>query len=134
MLGKAIFMNIMKGINSLFWIFLGGGVGSIFRYTLSFFFKTNSNGFPTATFFVNVLGCFLIGLLYSLIHIENSSLKLVLIVGFLGGFTTFSSFGNETLFLFNKGQVQTALLYVILSNICGLAAVYIGTRISILFS
>lgn len=83
-----------------------------------------------ATFWVNVSGCLAIGILYSFLNIENQTLRLLLVVGLLGGFTTFSSFGNETIQLFENGHKQTAVFYVLLSNICGLAAVYLGVKIS----
>jgi CrcB protein len=134
MLGKVISMNTMKQISNILLVFFGGGLGSAIRYFFSIIIKNSSNGFPTATFLVNVTGCFIIGLIYSLIQVENTALKLWLVVGVLGGFTTFSSFGLETIHLFGRGQSQIAILYVILSNLFGLAAVYIGTRISLLFS
>jgi CrcB protein len=120
----------MKGLSNLLFVFIGGGTGAILRYGFSLFIKISPSGFPLATFWVNVIGCFFIGLLYSFLNIENQALRLLLIVGLLGGFTTFSSFGNETMQLIEKGRHQTAFFYVILSNICGLAAVYLGTKIS----
>jgi CrcB protein len=120
----------MKGLSNLLFVFIGGGIGAVLRYWFSMFIKISPSGFPLATFWVNVIGCFFIGLLYSFLNIENQALRLLLIVGLLGGFTTFSSFGNETMQLIEKGRHQTAFFYVILSNICGLAAVYLGTKIS----
>ncbi len=123
-------MNFMKGLSNFLLIFIGGGAGAVLRYGASILVKISPSGFPLATFWVNVIGCFFIGLLYSFLNIENQTLRLLLIVGLLGGFTTFSSFGNETIQLIEKGRHQTAIFYVILSNICGLAAVYLGTKIS----
>lgn len=120
----------MKEMNNILIVFVGGGAGAVLRYIISLIIKTPAWGFPTATFWINVSGCFVIGLLYSALNIENQTLKLLLIVGFLGGFTTFSSFGNETIQLFEEGQYHTAIFYVILSNLCGLAAVYLGIKIS----
>lgn len=123
-------MNFMKITSNLIFIFIGGGTGALLRYGFSQLIKVSPTGFPLATFWVNVIGCFFIGLLYSFLTLENQSLRLLLIVGLLGGFTTFSSFGNETIQLIEKGRNQTAFFYVILSNICGLAAVYLGIKIS----
>lgn len=120
----------MKEISNFLLVFIGGGVGALLRYLVSSVIKTSPSGFPAATFWVNVSGCFAIGLLYSFLNIENQTLRLLLIVGLLGGFTTFSSFGNETIQLFENGQKQTAIFYVLLSNIFGLAAVYFGIKIS----
>lgn len=123
-------MSFMKEISNFLLVFVGGGVGALLRYLVSSVMKTPPSGFPTSTFWVNVSGCFAIGLLYSFLNIENQTLRLLLIVGLLGGFTTFSSFGNETIQLFENGQKQTAIFYVLLSNICGLAAVYFGIKFS----
>jgi len=117
-------------INNLMLVFAGGGIGALFRYMISLFVKNTSSGFPTSTFWVNVTGCFLIGILFSVLKMDNQNLRLLLIVGLLGGFTTFSSFGMETIQLFNSGNYRIAFFYVILSNICGLGAVYFGTKIS----
>jgi len=127
-------MNFMKELNSLILVFIGGGIGASFRYLISLFIKNQSLGFPFSTFWVNIIGCFAIGILYSLLSYENQPLKLLFIVGLIGGFTTFSSFGYETINLYKNGQLQTALIYVILSNICGLVAVYLGVKISSLIS
>ena len=132
--GKRIFMNILININSIGIVFIGGGIGASLRYLISLIIKNDSIGFPFSTFVVNIVGCFLIGLFYSMAHFENLTWRLFLIVGVLGGFTTFSTYGYDTIQLFAKGQVQTALLYVILSNICGLTAVFIGTKITLLYS
>lgn len=123
----------MKNINNIIAVFAGGGLGALLRYGVSNTVKNNINGFPLATFVVNVFGCFIIGILYNLIKIENVNLRLFLIIGLLGGFTTFSTFGNETFQLLNSGKYSTAFFYVILSNITCISSVYAGTKISLLF-
>jgi len=120
------FMNLSNGIL----VFLGGGTGAVLRYLLSLVIKSPASGFPSSTFWVNVIGCFIIGCIFSFLHTGNQSLKLLCIVGLLGGFTTFSSFGIETIRLFKLGDYRMAFFYISLSNICGLGAVYLGTKLS----
>jgi CrcB protein len=114
---------------NIFAIFCGGGVGAICRYGL--FLACHRPGapeFPTGTLLVNLLGSLLIGLLWSLF--ESSRLlhewRLFLFTGFLGGFTTFSTFTRETTQLFKVGAWKTALIYLTLSNTLGIALVFFG--------
>ncbi len=109
---------------------MGGAIGSILRYSTGVFIaKQFPNTIPTGTLFVNIIGCLIIGILigffdkYQLIH---NQWKLLLITGFCGGFTTFSSFAAENLNLINNGQVIQAILYIILSVLLGLFAVWAG--------
>jgi len=123
-------------IKTLLVIGIGGFFGSIARYSLGIYLTRffDEARFPVGTFTVNVLGCFVIGLVGGLIEYRNlfsPEIRLMLLVGILGGFTTFSSFGNETLYLFQQGELNTVLLYVGLSVICGLLAVWIGSRIAV---
>src|SRR6476469_979184 len=86
--------------------------------------QTEAWDFPLSTFCVNVLGCLVIGLLAALAEqhdLFSGSARSFLFTGLLGGFTTFSAFGYETVFLLRRGLVQTSFLYVGLSVICGLA-------------
>lgn len=110
-------------------VFVGGGIGAVLRYLLGITINSSGSGFPVSTFFVNVTGCFLIGLLSPLFGVENQMWRNFFFIGILGGYTTFSSFGNETLRLFDTGQFQTGILYIFLSNLCGLSAVYLGNRV-----
>lgn len=112
---------------------LGGSVGSILRYlTVYFSAKLYTNTpvtFPYHTFAVNIIGCFIIGILMGLSErhlLINNDLKLLLVTGFCGGYTTFSAFSAENYQLYQNGHYITLLLYISGSVIAGLAAVYIG--------
>jgi fluoride exporter len=111
-------------------VFLGGGVGSVCRYLLGRLIDARSNSqFPVGTLVVNVLGCLAIGVLakYFLNDQTHSVTRAALIVGFCGGFTTFSAFSLETLRLLTGGRPLTALAYVAASvGLCllGTAAGY----------
>lgn len=108
----------------------GGFIGSIARFLVS---KLNISwqfmSIPMGTLTVNVVGSFIIGLLVAVSaknEIFSSDLRLFLMVGFCGGFTTFSSFTNENLALMQNGQMLTVLLYTSVSIILGFLAVYLG--------
>jgi fluoride exporter len=93
--------------------------------------------FPYGTLAVNLLGCLLIGFLFSLPTLHrtlNAEMRLLLITGFLGAFTTFSTFGNETLRLLQAEQMTYAFLYVALSLVLGIGAVRLGQLLAQVFS
>ena len=100
---------------TLFLIFVGGGVGSVCRYLLGAVVQTRTHiDFPLGTLVVNVLGCLAIGVLAKyFFHGQTHSLaRTTLIVGFCGGFTTFSTFSYETIGLVNGGEWSRAALYI----------------------
>lgn len=109
---------------------LGGGIGSIFRYLTSFYIvKYFPSKFPLATFTANILGCFIIGLLFGYFEKNNlvdSNLKLLFVTGFCGGYTTFSAFGYENMSLFQSNNSLLAFVYIAASLIFGLLAVWFG--------
>jgi len=117
-------------LKTFLFIFLGGGLGSVFRYLTSLLTqKFYTQSFPLATFLVNVLGCFLIGLLIGFsdkLFSSNADLRLLFITGFCGGYTTFSAFGYENIQLLQNNQLGLALTYIGLSVLLGLLAVWFG--------
>lgn len=114
----------------LIYIFLGGGIGSVLRYCVQLLMHERivSYAFPWATFAVNIIGSFLIGLFYALSVRFNLSpeIRLLLTAGFCGGFTTFSTFSNDGMMLLKEEFYGTFALYAILSIAIGLVAVIIG--------
>lgn len=110
---------------------LGGAFGSAARYTLSGYVlhHTIDWRFPAGTFAVNVIGCLVAGLLAGLAEqreLFTPETRLLVFTGVLGGFTTFSAFGMETMFLLRRGEVLIAGANVLLSVAAGLAALWLG--------
>jgi fluoride exporter len=113
---------------------LGGFIGSVSRYKLSglLLHHTLDWRFPLGTFIVNLLGCFVIGALAGWAEkhqLLTANVRLFLLPGVLGGFTTFSAFGFETFALMRRGESQMAVLYVALSVILGLLLVWLGFKL-----
>ena len=124
----------MLGSKQIIIVALGGAIGSVARYKLGGFalHHTQAWDFPVSTFSVNVIGCFVIGVLAALVEhhdLFSPSLRLLLFTGLLGGFTTFSAFGYESVFLLRRGLFSIATGYVLLSIVCGLGAVFAGIKL-----
>ncbi len=114
---------------NVLYVALGGAIGAAARYLAGLWIVARLGaGFPWGTFFVNVTGSFLIGII--LVWVEEGTLpaeaRLFLAIGILGGYTTFSSFSYETLQLLNGGDVVPVLLNAFGQLLTGLLAVYLG--------
>ena len=124
-------------IKTLLLVGLGGGLGSILRYLSSVLVTRHFNtAFPLATFLVNITGCFLIGLLVSLIEKQTwagDNFKYLFITGFCGGFTTFSAFAHENVGLISNQQTLIAFAYIAASVVIGLLFVWLGMAAGRLF-
>jgi fluoride exporter len=109
---------------------LGGGAGSIVRFLCQKYISESwPHAFPFGTFLVNIAGCFIIGMLFGIME-KGSMLdpqwRLLLITGFCGGFTTFSSFAAENIQLLKDGQVAYFALYTAGSVVLGILATWFG--------
>ncbi len=110
-------------------VILGASFGATARYLMAGYISSVSKGdFPWGTLAVNLAGCLAIGLLWAFAEKGDWSMgtRAFVFVGVLGGYTTFSSFGLETMRLFQDGLAVQALLYVLLSNILGVGLVWTG--------
>lgn len=120
-------------LRSILLVSLGGAVGSSLRYLAGIWFaKFYQSSFPLATFTVNIIGCFLIGLLYAYSVRYNwftAEWRLLLITGFCGGLTTFSAFAYENIKLLQEGNTIMFLLYIVSTFIVSLLAVVAGINI-----
>lgn len=123
---------------NLFWIALGGGLGAMTRYLMVSAVQVACPGFkPLGTMAVNVLGCLLVGMVMAWIVRINevsSPLHLFLVTGILGGFTTFSAFGYETVSLIKEQQFSGALWNVAGNVGLGLPAVFLGLKLAAFFA
>lgn len=114
---------------------IGGFIGSILRYLASGWVQqiARSVGFPYGTLAVNLVGCFVIGFLAELADargVFTAESRAFVFVGILGGFTTFSSFGNETMNLMRDGEMLPALTNVGVHIVLGLSAVWLGRTVA----
>lgn len=117
---------------TILWVFAGSGFGGVVRFVISWFFRQNiSSVFPWGTLVINILACSLAGWVVSK-NLETSfqevPVTVILLVGFCGGFSTFSTFGLETWQLISKGQMFAAVGYVLSSVLLGLVAFYLTVR------
>jgi|SRR5690554_601405 len=114
---------------NLLWVGMGGALGAICRYGVSLLLAPWSQAFPWATLLINGAGSLAIGIAFALFadRLEAwHSLRLLVIVGFLGGFTTFSAFSLETYQLLLRGELISAVLYALASVILCVLAVAVG--------
>ena len=111
-------------------VMAGGALGSAARYAISLGLNpAPAAGLPWGTLAANVLGCLLIGWLSHALGGASEAVRLGILVGVLGGFTTFSSFGLEAIRLLEDDQFSAAAIYVLVSNLGGLTGAWIGWRV-----
>src|ERR1044072_8482598 len=127
----------MPSFYSVVFVALGGALGSISRYLLGAWIQTLSQSidFPYGTLTVNLIGCFVICFLAQLAETRGAftqEARAFVFIGILGGFTTFSSFGSDTINLFRDGEAVNALLNVGANVIVGLILVWLGRTIAYL--
>lgn len=117
-------------MTKILWVGLAGFLGTAGRYLISgMIARRFGETFPLGTLAVNLMGCFLIGFLFHFLHervLIDPLLRTMIMIGFLGAFTTFSSFGLQTFTLLREGQTALALLNILASNLTGLVLVWIG--------
>ena len=118
---------------NILWVATGGAFGASLRFLTSNFLKYLFPNFPLGTFFVNIIGSFMIGILMSYLqnkYLSENFIKYFLIIGALGSFTTFSTFFYEVIDLFNNKKVFTSLFYVIISLTTCLMFAYLGYNLN----
>ncbi len=111
---------------------VGGFVGAIARYMIGTYIGSRFGiRFPYGTFVINISGCFLVGFVVTLLARSTASQywRYLIPIGFIGAYTTFSTFEYETLRAVQDGQITTGLLNVVLSVVVGFAAVWVGAAI-----
>ena len=118
-------------MSKLILVGMGGFIGAILRYVISGLVQnlTHSIAFPYGTLLVNMLGCFLMGICYHLVETQagmTMEMRLLLMVGLLGSFTTYSTFSGETLQLLQDQRLLAALMNTVIHILIGLSAVWLG--------
>ena len=118
---------------NIFWVAAGGALGASLRFISSSFFNLFYPNLPIGTFFVNVLGSFIIGLLINTLEMRSSSevfIKYFLIIGVLGSYTTFSAFSYEVIELYNNKKFLLSIIYILASVFSCIVAAYAGYSIN----
>ncbi|BDM64424.1 putative fluoride ion transporter CrcB [Shewanella sp. NFH-SH190041] len=119
-------------MSDILFVAMGGAAGAVCRYLISIFMiQVLGTGFPFGTLLVNVLGSFIMGVVYALGQVSHLSpeLKAMIGVGFLGALTTFSTFSNETMLLLQDGEWLKAGLNVVLNLMICFFVVYLGQQL-----
>ena len=119
---------------NFFWVALGGAVGSVARFGVNFAApRLFGIDFPWATLIVNILGSLVMGFLAAFLaekYADQADLRLFLLTGVLGGFTTFSAFSLDVFNLVQRGENSMALVYAVASVVLSIIAVFVGFMVS----
>jgi CrcB protein len=114
----------------------GGSVGASLRYLVFYYFEKHHTAvFPWATLLVNLLGSLLIGFLWGYFdrYFVTTGMRLLIFVGLLGSFTTYSTFAFDTLSLFKDGEIRMMLVYLLGSNVLGIGLAFAGFYLTRVF-
>lgn len=121
----------------MIWLFLAGGIGTLARYWLSGFVqRLSTSDLPYGTFAVNGLGCLLFGLVWALAEerlVISGETRFIILTGFMGAFTTFSTFAFESSVLLRDVQWWPAAVNIVAHNVVGISAVILGIAVAKLF-
>lgn len=110
---------------------IGGSLGAISRMLLSNLLPSDGSVFPWGTLACNLIGCLLLGYLtYAILPRVSDQVKIMIMTGFIGSFTTFSAFSMETVMLIEQDKLALALTYVLTSMIGGMLAAWLGTMLA----
>lgn len=118
-------------MTSLFWVFIGGGLGSLVRYSFWHLLKEVDTDYPVATWAANIISCFILGALWAWTakNSTSESFRLLLLTGFCGGFSTFSTFTLESILLLQNGNLAAAMINIILSVVVCMLSLWLGVRL-----
>lgn len=127
--------HLREALNvTILWVALGGALGSVCRFSLGrLAIVTSAAPWPLASFSVNILGGFMIGVVYSLAierGLLSDNLRYFIMVGFLGGFTTFSAYSLELVAMLEEGRITMAAVYAVLSTVLAVGACALGVNLA----